>query len=109
MNFSSNPYFTIIEKIDLLQRWILTHSIIYYILDRKVVHDNVFDKNCNHLILMKLNYPIEYKKSRYYQTFIEFDGSTGYGLPYSLKEIDKDKYNIIFSDAMRLVRHYCKD
>ena len=48
MNWN-NPYFTTLEKINLLCRWVTVHSIIYYERDTNIVSDKLFDNNCKQL------------------------------------------------------------
>lgn len=90
MNFK-NPYFTELEKIQLLQRWIILHSYLYYELDKSVIADKCFDDNCKQLMKMKKEFPKEYKKSRYDYCMKDFDGNTGFDLYNRLTYVDRDK------------------
>ena len=72
-----NPYLSIVEKINLLERWILFHSYIYYELNENIVEDSVYDHNAKQLMKYKKNKPNEFMKSRYYDLFYDYDGSTG--------------------------------
>lgn len=92
----NNPYWTGKQKIELLQRWILVHSYIYYELNDSVVPDAQFDNNCRHLIRLQKAYPDDFKESRYYYAMNEFDGSTGYGF---YEKLDPDMQNNISRDA----------
>lgn len=91
MNFK-NPYLSMGEKIDLLQRWILIHSIIYYELDDNIVSDVLFDYNSQHLMTYKKSHPEEYAKSKYHDVFKDFDGCTGFDLFRRLPTIHQHKY-----------------
>lgn len=98
-----NPYWEPIDKINMLQRWILVHSYIYYELNSSVVSDHMYDNNCNLLVQMKKDYPKAFKKSRYFPAFSQFDGSTGFDLISKLPKKEKD---IIERDAMYVHRRW---
>jgi hypothetical protein len=99
----NNPYFTKLNKIELLQRWILIHSFLYYQLNYNVVSDERFDNNCRQLKELKGKYPKTYKRSKFYYSMHDFDGSTGYGYYELLRE---DHQAIISRDAFYLRRKY---
>ena len=84
MHFN-NPYLTIQDKIEMLERWILFHAYYYYQMNDNVVEDYVYDKNAHLLSDMIKKYPVEAKKSRYYKLFDNYDGSTGMDLPKRLE------------------------
>lgn len=82
-----------IEEINMLELNILIHSCIYYRFDNNVITDIEFDSICQRLVALKTD--SEFKNSKYYKDFVDFDGSTGYNLLYSFKEIlTKAKYLI---------------
>lgn len=90
MNFR-NPYWDYKTKMQLLERWILIHSIIYYELDSNVVSDEMFDKNCVQLVKLIKSFPKEFEKTKYHKVFKSFDGSTGFDL-YSKLSREDQKY-----------------
>jgi hypothetical protein len=45
-----NPYFSVKQRIETLERWILVHSYLYYELDKSIVDDRKFDKNALQLV-----------------------------------------------------------
>lgn len=102
MNFK-NPYWTKQTKMELLERWILVHSIIYYRLNTSIVSDEMFDKNCMQLVQMAEDYPKEFKQTSFYYCFFDFDGSTGFDLYGRLKSEDS---NYLESIAFHLVKRY---
>ena len=57
-----NPYFEQYEKISLLQRWLIVHSIIYYELGDNIVPDSMWDKNARQLAKKMEKYPKSLKK-----------------------------------------------
>lgn len=97
----SNPYFTDMDKINLLERWILVHSYLYYEINNNIVSDTKYDSNCKELVkLFKSN--VGYRRaSRYGYAFEGYDASTGFDLFTKLKQHDKIK---IQSDAELLLR-----
>lgn len=97
----NNPYFRPIDKIELLQKWILVHSYLYYQLDYSVVEDYIYDNNCKQLMALKRKYPKSWKKAKYSYAFKEFDGSTGMDLFYKLDVVDLSK--------IKLVAYYLRD
>lgn len=100
-----NPYFSNRQKINLLQRWILVHSYIYYTLNESFVTDYDYDMNCKQLAEMMLKYPKSNKQSRYYLAYVGFDGSTGFDLMNRLvpkeKQIIKDDANMVYKRHRR--------
>ena len=81
-----NPDFTIQEKIETLQRWILVHSYIYYEMDTNVVSDHVYNSNTQQLLKFRKDYPEVYEQSRYYPYFDDFESGTGFDLMYRVKD-----------------------
>ena len=49
-----NPYFLTVERINLLQRWILVHSYLYYEKNESIVKDVNYDANTRQLIYLKI-------------------------------------------------------
>jgi NAD-dependent DNA ligase len=98
MDFSRRD-FTTQEKIELLQRWILVHSYLYYELDLSVVSDHMYDRNSQQLHMFKINYPTDWKNARYTYAMVDFDGSTGFGYVNQLNTVDT--MSIVF-DAKQL-------
>ena len=84
-----NPYWTNVDKIQMLQRWILVHSAIYYEYNSSIVSDSIYDKNTAQLVSLMSKYPKSAKMSKYSYCFKGFDGSTGFHLFGLLKRQDK--------------------
>lgn len=94
-----NPYFTEMEKISLLQRWILVHSRLYYHYNYPIKTDQEYDMTCRQLVsLMKLN---PKSRTRWSYVFDDFDGSTGMGLFEDL--IESHKW-IVETDCNMIIR-----
>lgn len=81
--------FTNVERINLLERWILFHSYVYYELNDNIVSDTVYDKNAHILARAIEKYPKSFSKSRYRKFFENFDGNTGMDLVEKIKKSDK--------------------
>ena len=88
----SNPYWSDRLKIQMLQRWVLVHSIIYYELCNVMVSDSMFDGNAKQLVAMQWEYPEDAKGTNLWYIFKEFDGSTGFDLYHKLTNGDKEKF-----------------
>ena len=85
IEFNKPPfiYWSDIQKCNYLQRYIILHSIIYYILNSSVITDKKFDTVSKQLV--KLSKTIEnYNKTEYYSVFKSFTGVTGFDLYYNL-------------------------
>jgi len=76
------------SKLDLInrrQRQILVHSFLYYQLSENIISDQTFDAWSKELASLMTSE--EAKLSVYYKDFADFEGSTGFYLPYTLPDI----------------------
>lgn len=96
-----NPYWSTTTKIQMLEDWVLVHSILYYKLDSSIVPDSQFDHNAHQLARALQKYPQEAARTKYAYCFKNFDGSTGHHLYDQLKEKDKER---LFGRAMLIQR-----
>ena len=92
--------FTPLEKIQLLQRWILVQSCVYYVHDDNIVSDFTYDDNAKQLTALINEYPEEAKRSKYYKYFYDYTGETGYHLLGRVEKDDPKLYRYINIDAM---------
>lgn len=92
IRFDSIPsiYWSTKTKIEYLQRRIIIASIQYYELNDTCITDKEYDGISNQLVELINESPKEFKKTRYYYCFKEFDGSTGFDLPGKLNRKNKD-------------------
>lgn len=97
MRFNS-PYWNKWEKIQMLQRWILVHSYLYYNADDPIVSDEMFDNNCKQLVELQRAHKKSSEKTRFYYVFEDFDGSTGFHLISRLRKRDTE---LIADEAAR--------
>lgn len=87
----SNPYLSDIAKANMLERWIIVHSILYYCQDTNVVSDRMYDMNSKQLVDLLDNMSLKEKqKTKYWYVFKTFDGSSGFGLYEGLKFEDRE-------------------
>lgn len=92
-------HFTPQDRIELLERWIMVQSYIYYELDQNIVSDHTYNMNSQQLMSLINEYPEEFERSRYYSFFYDFDGSTGYHLVPRVKTGNAQLYLDIQRDA----------
>ena len=90
--------FTDKEKIELLERSILVNSYAYYELNENILSDYQYDMNTRQLLAFKHDNPEDFKKSRYYKYFDNFESGTGFDLTGRLKS-NKKLFKIISHDA----------
>lgn len=100
-----NHPFTVVEKIQLLQRSILVNSFAYYELNENILSDFQYDANARQLEELAKQYPDEFARSRYHGYFHDFFGddgvhmTSGYDLLDRVKKKNKDLYRHIWMDA----------
>ena len=70
------------QKIRQRRRQILVHSYIYYELDDSIVSDNQWTKWALELVELQRKFPFIAEQVEFHADFLDFDGSTGYSLPY---------------------------
>lgn len=79
----------IIELINRRKRQILVHSFLYYQMNTNIISDHTYDAWSKELATLLKDYPEESKQTVYYEEFKEFDGSSGYDLPYYYPNIQQ--------------------
>lgn len=96
-----NGQFSIKEKIETIQRWILVQSYLYYEMNTNVASDFEYDATANQLFEFKEEYPDEYKKSRYSSFFKDYEHgcTSGFELLSNVIRADLDLYSRIQIDA----------
>lgn len=98
--------FSIVERIQLLQRWILVQSFAYYELDSNIASDFTYDSNAKQLAELKREYPEEFKRSRYFPYFSDYCSeddnahyTSGFDLLERVRKRDKELYRHLHIDA----------
>lgn len=91
----------IIELINRRKRQILVHSFLYYQMNTNIISDHTFDKWSSELAMLLLKYPEESKQTVYYDEFKEFDGSSGYDLPYYYPNIQQIGLSLLHQHKKR--------
>lgn len=84
-----------IEWMNRRQRQILVHSFLYYQLNENIVSDSDFDRWSKELYEAMKENPEIAKQTVYYKDFLEFDGSSGYDLPYANPEIQSTGFKLL--------------
>lgn len=77
----------VLELINRRERQILVHSYLYYKLDMSIIDDHTFDRWSRELADLLVQYPEEAAASVYAKGFKDFDGSSGFDLPFSNPEV----------------------
>lgn len=77
---------TIEERILQRRMQMLVHSYIYYERGTSIIADAKFDKWAYELRDLQQAYPEESRRVRYYSQFKDWDGTTGFNLPYKAVE-----------------------
>lgn len=95
-----NQPYTPVEKIQLLQRWILVASVAYYEYDDTFADDFKYDSNSKQLVKLMNDFPEEAKRSRYYKYFYDFTGETGFHLSSRVEKDDPTLFRHIRIDAL---------
>lgn len=98
--------FTVVEKIQLLQRSILVDSFCYYELNENLKPDYMYDNNAKQLAELKKQYPVEFKRSRYHGYFHDYctdeenaHYTSGFDLLERVRKTNKDLYRRLWMDA----------
>lgn len=78
---------TVTEKIQRRRYQMLVHSYLYYQKNETIIDDHTFDRWANDLVELQKDYPEESEEAQYYAEFKNFDGSSGYDLPYAQPNI----------------------
>lgn len=66
---------------------LLVHSYLYYHLDTPLIQDYQWDQWAQELVELQAKYPKISSKVCYAKEFKDFEGSTGYDLPYIYPEV----------------------
>ena len=66
---------------------LLVHSYIYYDLNNNLISDDTWSGWAKELVQLQKDYPKIASRVDYHGAFVEFDGSTGFDLPYRQPEI----------------------
>lgn len=101
------PY-NVVEKIQLLQRWILVQSFAYYELNENIASDFKYDDNAKQLVELMKNNPEEAKRSRYSEYFHDYcpteedvHYTSGFDLLERVRKKDDKLYRYINMDASK--------
>lgn len=87
--------FGLLEWMNRRQRQILVHSFLYYQLNENIIDDSTFDRWSKELYEAMQENPEVAKRSAFYKGFLEFDGSSGYDLPFAVPDIQSTGYKLL--------------
>lgn len=73
----------ILSKINRRQRQILVHSCLYYQFNENLIQDHVYDAWSKELAELIRDCPREFQNSVYSAAFTDYDGCSGFDLPFS--------------------------
>ena len=80
---------------------VLVHSCLYYKLATSLVSDQQWQAWADELVELQRKYPDICKYVDYHKDFMDFDGSTGFHLPFGGMEILNKAYQLIEYDKKR--------
>lgn len=86
---------SMLEKINYLQKMILVNSALYYKYNTTALSDFAYDEISKQLVKYMEEYPISKRISTYAYVFDDYDGTTGFHLVDNLEPADY--YNVILS------------
>ena len=83
-------YWNIKTRIEYIQRRVIIFSIMYYNMSESCITDKQFDCISKQLVeYMNTTNKKILEKTKYWYVLNDFDGTTGFDLPYRLNEKDK--------------------
>ena len=91
VNFDKAPciYWSLKQKTNWLERYLIIHCILYYELDNGIISDKEFDYCGKQLLQFKKQLGPEFKNTEYYYVFKDWDNSTGFYVWDRLTKFDK--------------------
>ena len=91
----------IAAKIQQRRYQILVHSLIYYELDTSIVSDHKWSEWAAELVQLQKQNPEIADKVIFAEAFKDFDGSTGFDLPFRDEQIVNIAYRLLSSSSIR--------
>ncbi|MEH7117241.1 hypothetical protein V7128_07440 [Neobacillus vireti] len=85
----------VIELMNRRERQLTVHSFLYYQLNESIISDHTFDLWSKELVDLMEQYPEEFKQTVFYNDFKDFDGSSGFDLPYGNPNIQSIGYRLL--------------
>nr|WP_254846751.1 hypothetical protein [Oceanobacillus sojae] len=71
------------------------HSFLYYQLNQAIIDDVTYDKWAMELYQLQINFPKESRKAIYFEVYKDFDGSSGFDLPFTNPDIQNIGYRLL--------------
>ncbi|MDK7480953.1 hypothetical protein OWP19_23590 [Bacillus cereus] len=85
----------IVELITRRRRQLLVHSFIYYQMNQSIIADYTFDLWSKELVELQQRHPEEANQAVYAKEFVEFDGASGFDLPYHYPEVQNAALHLL--------------
>jgi len=84
-----------VEWVNRRQNQLLVHSFLYYQLDTQIISDHTFDLWSAELAKAMKDYPEIAEQSYHYKAFKDFDGSSGFDLPFTHPHVQNRAYQLL--------------
>lgn len=84
-----------VEWMNRRQNQLLVHSFLYYQLDKNIISDYTFDLWSSELAKAMKDYPSLAERTFHYKFFKNFDGSSGFDLPFNHPEVQNRAYRLL--------------
>ena len=98
---------TLLEKLNVLQRRIIVYSIMYYILNESCISDQEYDAISRMYMQLAEEAPQDVlEQTQHWNCFSDFDGNTGFDLYYRLPDCEQEYLTKI---ALLVMSEYKKD
>lgn len=98
---------TLLEKLNVLQRRIIVYSIMYYMLNESCISDKEYDAISRMYMQLAEEAPQDVlEQTQYWNCFSDFDGNTGFDLYYRLSDHEQEYLTKI---ASTVLSEYKKD
>lgn len=89
-----------VEWFNRKQNQLLVHSFLYYQLDTSIISDHAFDLWSKQLATAIQDYPEVFAQSHHFRDFKDFDGSSGFDLPFANPDVQ--------ARALRLLEYHTR-
>lgn len=84
-----------VEWMNRRQNQLLVHSFLYYQLDTNIISDTTFDLWSDELAKAMKSHPKLAEQTHHYKAFKDFDGSSGFDLPFTTPDVQNRAYHLL--------------
>jgi hypothetical protein len=92
----------VLALINRRQRQILVHSYLYYKLNENIWNDSQFDQASVELVQLMKEHSEKAKESQWYNDFKDWDGSSGFDLPFTNESTISAAYRTLREYGLRV-------